>query len=304
MKNRILIFIIFFALFSCKKENNIISAQNKNVTIDSVKTLILPIDSKSFVYDKKDKQGYFIYGNTFKKNKYSYSLSRIYGKIALSNDIDLVIIERKPNDDEYTEPIVTLYSYKKNTTKKADSLNIYETISGEGKLTKRFLIDKQGNVNIYENSSGYDFDDNSKEVLIKEVHYSLYKIKPDGKFILIKKDDIEDNKGINPAKSPKWEGTYHFEGSNKDDAKTIFNITINSLNDISVDVNEHGIENKYPHIKAEEVNNEKIKINYDPPSGDMGTIYVEKSDNEFFISGQPIYFINPGNNEMPLNKLK
>ncbi|MFS4470725.1 hypothetical protein [Chryseobacterium sp. T20] len=101
-----------------------------------------------------------------------------------------------------------------------------------------------------------------------------------------------------------WKGKYHFEASNRDDAKTVFNITINSLEDISIDVTEEGTTNKYSKLKAEEVNHQKIKIKYDNSSEDMGTIYIEKSDNSYFISGNPIYFINPGNNEMPLQKLK
>ncbi|MDR4891084.1 MULTISPECIES: hypothetical protein [unclassified Chryseobacterium] len=101
-----------------------------------------------------------------------------------------------------------------------------------------------------------------------------------------------------------WTGEYHFEASNRDEAKTVFDITINSLENISVDVTEEGTTNKYSKLKAEEVNHQKIKIKYDNSSEDMGVIYIEKSDNNYFISGNPIYFINPGNNEMPLQKLK
>lgn len=101
-----------------------------------------------------------------------------------------------------------------------------------------------------------------------------------------------------------WKGEYHFEASNRDEAKTVFNITINSLEDISIDVTEEGTTNKYSKLRAEEVNHQKIKIKYDDSSDEMGTIYIEKSDNSYFISGSPIYFINPGNNEMPLQKLK
>ncbi|WP_412850359.1 hypothetical protein ACL0VS_11935 [Chryseobacterium sp. PMSZPI] len=101
-----------------------------------------------------------------------------------------------------------------------------------------------------------------------------------------------------------WQGTYHFEASNRDEAKTIFDITINSLKDISVNITEEGVKKTYSNLKAEEVDKEKIKINYNPSSDSMGTIYLEKSDNEYYISGNPIYFINPGNNEMPLQKIK
>ncbi|SMO90884.1 hypothetical protein SAMN06265171_111105 [Chryseobacterium rhizoplanae] len=101
-----------------------------------------------------------------------------------------------------------------------------------------------------------------------------------------------------------WKGEYHFEASNRDEAKTVFNITINSLENISVDVTEEGTTNKYSKLRAEELNPQKIKIKYDDSPDEMGIIYIEKSDDNYFISGNPIYFINPGNNEMPLQKLK
>jgi len=101
-----------------------------------------------------------------------------------------------------------------------------------------------------------------------------------------------------------WKGEYHFEASNRDEAKTIFNITINSLEDISIDITEEGTTNKYSNLRSEEVNTQKIKIKYDDSSDEMGVIYIEKSDDNYFISGNPIYFINPGNNEMPLQKIK
>ncbi|SHM54904.1 hypothetical protein [Chryseobacterium polytrichastri] len=65
-----------------------------------------------------------------------------------------------------------------------------------------------------------------------------------------------------------------------------------------------GTKNKYSKVKAEEVSDEKIKINFDPSLEDMGIIYIEKSDSKYLISGNPIYFINPGSDSMPLKKLK
>ncbi|WP_088584833.1 hypothetical protein [Chryseobacterium indologenes] len=102
-----------------------------------------------------------------------------------------------------------------------------------------------------------------------------------------------------------WQGNYHFEASNKDEAKTSFNIVIKSLDNISVNINDDGSKESYSNVKAELINNDKIKIIYNSSfQHDMGTIYIEKSDNEYYISGNPVYFINPGNNEMPLQKIK
>lgn len=109
---------------------------------------------------------------------------------------------------------------------------------------------------------------------------------------------------ISKIKNDSWNGIYYFEASNRDNVKTIFDITIFSLENISLAVTEEGITNNYSSLKAAKIDNEKIKIDYDPSSDDMGTIYIEKSDDRFYISGNPIYFINPGNNEMPLKKIK
>lgn len=301
MENKLLIFSILLSIFSCKKIDNKSLAQTQS----NIKTLALPISSERINYNNKDKNGFFIYDKTFDKNQYSHSLSRVYGKYSLSGNLDLVFIERKPNDDGYTEPIITLYSYNKN--KKIDSLNIFETINSEATVEKRFLIDQSKKIHIYENSVGYDTTDNGKDTLIVDIRENIYNILESGKFVLQNQKVIapkNTNNNISKINNDFWNGIYYFEAFNKDNSKTIFDITINSLEDISLNITEEGIKNKYSNIKAEKIDNEKIKINYDSSSDDMGTIYIEKSDDKFYISGNPIYFINPGNNEMPLKKIK
>ena len=36
----------------------------------------------------------------------------------------------------------------------------------------------------------------------------------------------------------------------------------------------------------------------------MGVIYIQKSGDQYIISGEPITNINPGNDEFPLKKVK
>lgn len=36
----------------------------------------------------------------------------------------------------------------------------------------------------------------------------------------------------------------------------------------------------------------------------MGIIFLEKDENEFIISGEPIYFINPGNDNVSIKKIE
>ncbi|AZA81931.1 hypothetical protein C1637_24710 [Chryseobacterium lactis] len=120
-----------------------------------------------------------------------------------------------------------------------------------------------------------------------------------------KTSPIENTQSSQKINESEWQGTYHFETSNRDEAKTAFNVVIKSLDNISIHIDDDGDQENYSNIKAEIINKDKIKIIYNASfKDDMGTIYIEKSDDDFYISGNPIYFINPGNNEMPLNKIK
>ncbi|GAA5084048.1 hypothetical protein GCM10023210_03410 [Chryseobacterium ginsengisoli] len=124
-------------------------------------------------------------------------------------------------------------------------------------------------------------------------------------FKYYKSDILSENNVDNAFKNDEWNGKYFLKSTNRDNINTIYNITINSLENISIKINEDKNEYNYSNLKAEKLNNTKIKIIYNPSSEDeMGTIYIEKLDSDYFISGNPIYFINPGNNEMPLEKIK
>ncbi|WP_336961355.1 hypothetical protein [Chryseobacterium contaminans] len=138
----------------------------------------------------------------------------------------------------------------------------------------------------------------------------LFSCKEDNHKAMVQPKEIavapDENVSTQAATVPDpWKGTYHFEASNRDQIKTSYTIIINSLNDISIQINDDGDKVSYSHIKAEVLNDDNIKLAFDPSLEDeMGIIYIEKSDNTYLISGYPIYFINPGNNEMPLIKEK
>lgn len=36
----------------------------------------------------------------------------------------------------------------------------------------------------------------------------------------------------------------------------------------------------------------------------MGIIFLEKDENEYNISGEPIYFINPGSDNLQIKKIR
>lgn len=103
----------------------------------------------------------------------------------------------------------------------------------------------------------------------------------------------------------QWTGVYYVEAFNRDEAKTSYDIDIKSIDDINVSINEDDSKESYSHVKGEVVEADKIKIVYNSASElDMGIIYIEKRDNEYLISGNPIYFINPGTEEITLTKVK
>ncbi|MFC0427618.1 hypothetical protein [Chryseobacterium scophthalmum] len=103
----------------------------------------------------------------------------------------------------------------------------------------------------------------------------------------------------------EWSGNYSFSAKNRDDLKTSFNINIIKLDNITVKyISDDGKPEIYKNLKSNFVQKNKIKINFNPKYEEMGIIYIEKVENEYYISGSPIYFINPGNDEMPLRKVK
>lgn len=289
MKNRTFVYIIIAVFFiSCKKENNLLNAQNTKTTQELIKIIELPIDSTIFNYNYKDKNGYFIYDKTFKKNEYSNALSRIVGKVSLNNKIDLLFVEKKSNDDEYTEPIVTLYSLENN--KKVDSLNIYETLKSEGSLQKRFLISKDKIIHLYENSSGYDFSDNGKEILVTEKKNEIYSISENGKFILQQNEpnsQMNINNNSKPDKS--WLGEYSIETdalSNSDSKKIKlkYYININSLSEAILSIGadqpqDYTCEGDY----TLQVEKSEIYASGKCDSDDINDFYIKKENNKFFI---------------------
>jgi hypothetical protein len=125
-----------------------------------------------------------------------------------------------------------------------------------------------------------------------------------------KRNDVEnirskDLKTKNQDSTDIWKGKYYFESVNKDDLKTSFEISIKKLEDISLKyISDGNKPETYNHIVGELINPEKLKINFNINYDEMGIIFLEKDKDEFSISGEPIYFINPGNDNLPIKKIK
>ncbi|MFC0778038.1 ankyrin repeat domain-containing protein [Flavobacterium sp. HJSW_4] len=100
-------------------------------------------------------------------------------------------------------------------------------------------------------------------------------------------------------------GSYHFEAVNRDNAKTSFDINIKSIDNIAININDDGSKENYLNVRGEKISDNKIKVVYNKTYEDeMGIIFLEKRGDYFYISGNPIYFINPGNKEYEIKKNK
>lgn len=293
---RLLNYLIIVICFSCnQKTNSNATATNKfnSNNIDSlnttsvsqevaIKEVKLPFDSKQLNYSNRDENGYYVYDKSFIKNKYSYL--RNLGKYKSNDNVEIVIVEIKPKGDEHIDPIVKLYSYFKGQI--TDSLTVYENIQWEGTLKKGFEITYDKIIKVFEKSKGIDFNENGKEIEISSDNSNTYKVTVKGLFV-----------------SDKWKGRYYFEKTNKDELKTSFDITIEELNNITVTyIGDGNAPEIYKNCKAEEVSSDKIKIVFNKKYEEMGEIYLEKYKDSYNISGQVIYFINPGNDSYVIKK--
>ncbi len=102
----------------------------------------------------------------------------------------------------------------------------------------------------------------------------------------------------------EWIGSYSFSARNREGLKTSFDIQMIKLDNITVKyISDGGKVQTYKNIKGKLIQKNKLSIPFNPQNKDMGLIYVEKTNKEFFISGSPIYFINPGNDARPLKKI-
>ncbi len=125
-----------------------------------------------------------------------------------------------------------------------------------------------------------------------------------------KRNDVENiqSKDLNTKNQDSidiWKGKYYFEAKNKDDLKTSLEISIKRLDDISVKyISDDNKPETYNHIVGELINPEKLKINFNINYDQMGIIFLEKEKDEFSISGKPIYFINPGNDNVSIKKIE
>ena len=101
----------------------------------------------------------------------------------------------------------------------------------------------------------------------------------------------------------EWIGSYSFLARNREGLKTSFDIQIIKFDNIIVKYTSDGGKAKtFKSIKGKLEQENKLIVPFDPQNQEMGIIYIEKDNNMFYISGSPIYYINPGNDQLPLKK--
>jgi hypothetical protein len=267
---------------------------------------LLEVDSNILQLNRRNKKEggnwYSYLGFYTPLNMYSFSSNSTseglnFSDFELINKSNGKIIKiLSPSDDRIENPIL---SYK------ADYLTYYhnQVYEGQNSFLGVVKIDLNKNLKEYKSITFENFK--IYQIGWSKDNYILFKVSSDdGKsFQYYKSNVLSSNTKVTLENNDDWTGTFYIEISNRDKIKTIFNITVKSLNNVSVSINEDGSNESYSNIKAEIVNEDKIKIIYNPTLEDeMGIIYLEKSDNSYFISGTPIYMINPGSNEREISK--
>ena len=306
---KIILFLIFVIVISCKKDNTITEQEVKNSETNKTESSYTSIgdsliSQSNFVKEITNNNDIKVQRINLSKIKYNYEKfsSWNYNDKEEKNIGNINLKFQKANIQKSDADIfvyVNLSIYKDN--KKTDSLTVFKEENYAEALVainQYYYIDK--NLNLW------TLEISEEEDGIKVIHWNQYKIDiQTGKIKLISKV-IDNNPSIvDNETAVSWEGKYLFERSNRDDLKTSFEILITDLNSISIKYISNG-ENPemYKNLKGENVEDDKIKIIFNEKYENMGIIYIQKYENEYIISGDPISNINPGNDEFPLNKIK
>ncbi|WP_300491824.1 hypothetical protein [Flavobacterium sp.] len=324
MRN-IMSILCFLSLLSCKKTEEDINVKSKEITLNKEwqgDIAISDLDFANSIYPTCRVSGDFFErsGEQMEADKTECILSKIKfdyeklesvkarvsaGKINSKTEVFIKTTKPKPIEGASLPHQATLYVEVNN--KVTDSMIIYHSINFDMALevSQRYYYLNKDMIYLL------DFFENESGSGAKK--WAQYKINTSGKIILVKQkifspEDFDDSREASEAENDmaeevdrSWNGSYHAEGSNG----TLFDITINWLDDISLTITEDGIKNSYPNLKAMKMGDEKIKINYDLSlSDEMGVIYIKKKENGFYISGSPIFPILPGADEMPLDKIR
>lgn len=184
-------------------------------------------------------------------------------------------------------------------------------------LYNKDISDRTGQVRQVENTVGWlEFFPGSGKLMDitadpeapVEVHYDTTILSGHDLFKscgISKHSGPEKQRQNNGTLDSQWSGSYHFSAHNRDGRETAFDIIITTADDITVQYTDGGERPQvFRNIKATMMDADKIRIPFNPQAEEMGTIYLQKSGGGYLISGSPVYFINPGNEDFPLQKIR
>jgi hypothetical protein len=308
---KIVLFLIITLMFSCKNENNP-NLVKEGINTNNANTKIIV----SSIGDSLISQFDFV-------NKINTSIDKKEQRINLSGikyDYDKFTSWNSDSIEEKKIGKITLKFQKINIKKNDADIFVHVNISTLVNNVKSdtLTVYKQENyaealvaINEYyfvnSDLNLWTLETNEDEDGIKIISWNQYKINSEtGKIVLFKNhinNKIKNLKDIKVAES--WSGKYFFEKTNRDELKTSFDISISDLNSITVNYISNGEKVEiYKNLKGVKVEDDKIKIVFNKKYENMGFIYIQKYENEYIISGDPIANINPGNDEYPLKKIK
>ncbi len=320
MRKIILITLLVFV--SCKQESgNKISNKSANtlttneIKLDSLYEGDYLISDGKFVNSINDacKINGVFFGRSkeqLEKDNKNCSLSKIVydyekleeiGKnkiiIQKSNDFQLFLNKVESKNDNESNSVFEIKLFVVRNNSITDSIIYYRSINyGEALVTEnRYFYLKSENL--------YLLDIVNEEVGSHVESYSKYKInKNTGKINLekelIKKQNINSVQ-ISNNDSKNWIGQYLFETTDRDNLSNSYLITVKNLDDINVKFTLDD-SNKTYDAKCK-INDNKIEISF---NNNEDIIYIEKTDNNYYVSGIPIAEINPGNDSFPIKKIK
>lgn len=308
MIKKIVLFFAIATLFSCKKEgvtskNNASIDIESNVQLSDVGDAI--VGQQSFINELNDA------ANVKEKRKVLSKINFDYDKYVSwdGNSIEerkVGNISLKFRKDSTIKSQADIYSHIKLTVEKenkvADTLTLYKQENYAEALvaiTQYFYIDTKMNI--------WTLAITEEEGAIYIQSWKQFKIDPNTGKIVFVKSSFSNQKSSTEVnlKSDIWSGKYFFKKENRDELVTSFDIDVRSLDAINITyVGDGEKPESYKNLKAEVVDKDKIKIQFNKKYDDFGIIYIQKEDQKYIISGEPISNINPGNDEYSIKKIE
>lgn len=294
------ILILVLVTASCKKNNSEIVQNVPETTtrnpLEYVSLIPFTVDGEDFLYrDYKlisdiETGGFTLYKNNQKLGNITFDGGydgpgfSVY--LAENRGVDNIIIEAEAD-------IGTAWYY--SIILENDTIVNQFFIDEPRTNSELYSLDKFITLSISGDSLNYRF----KKDLVAKYSEIPKELKSDTNYIYLEKAIRNVNTTVKKNNNTEWQGNYKLELTNKDDLIITYLINIGEENIATINYQEGETKQRYEGIYSIE-DSGKIKILY----GDQ-ILFLEKiEDNYYTISGDPIYFINPGNSEYQIKKIQ